>query len=934
MRKFSALFVLIVLLSGFAMGARIPFVDSGVLKSYDFENGNVANHGVNASLVGGVGDIDSDGNPEIVYSTTGNYLKAFDVFSSTVQDIGPGGESVDAISGVNDTDGDNVPEVAYLDSTIRIHDPADGTTSDTGTSVYQSALGDMKELDGDGNPDIAFTEPDNQRLNVYDTGSGTVTDEAVNTPQGVGGIGDIDNNGNPDIAVVQSGSLKYFEYGPDTVTDLNTAVDSDGARAIVDVGSDSDKDVVFIDSGVLKYYDTGSGGTTNIGQSVDAQGVGFSLYTVPAPDADINTTTNRTDYDNSIRKGQPIELVSSVQTRAGVQEVKLATRPDSSGSYTNWTGGTYDSPAGFSGETSRVYANFTYSNSSLDFGTRVYWKVWVKDNTGKWTVSGEDNETTAFDIEPTPLELFESSPDQQKTYLSLPVPFQENPYVSNPTQHSFVNQSLTASLIDTVNSGSIELTGPEGEAVPFTFNSSSDEINFTVDSIEAGEQIPYTVEYNVDKLNVDRGNFNTTSSQGDQLRVQVNITNPNPVSLENVKSSIDYPYPRSQVESDLFRVSGTSREDIDQNPDFGVERIDTDLNGLVDRVNWTIPSIGASNGSDDNESYELVSRLGEPVVQYREDVITNKPVREVKPVRWRVGFAFQNDNPFTVNVNRKVRVPQGADSFRFNGNPVQPNFDLLGRYIPFNKVIPANSNTTHFLRFTTRSVATSVDPNPPNQFIAGQDAKGTIKIRFENLADKDLENVTKLVQLEYGENVSVTDLDTGSVIENRSVVDSGFDVDIGNLDDNQVRSMEVYYEVPTADVEHVVNRTSDKGNNLTLWRVDSAARRPIQNMKFRTSAVDCTEVENVVAYGTNSSDNVSIDDWECGQPLGSTLVPLGYFGSNTEVNLGIEYREKDPIVNVAALGLPQLVAFLKWIFWGFVAIVLFETGRRIFNKGV
>ena len=114
------------------------------LKYVDAE-GNTADLGVDASGVGGIGDIDGDGDLDIAFKDSNDNLKYVDAEGNTV-DLG-----VDAydVGGIGDIDGDGDLDIAFRNTNDNLkYVDAEGNTVDLGVDAYR--VGGIGDIDGDG----------------------------------------------------------------------------------------------------------------------------------------------------------------------------------------------------------------------------------------------------------------------------------------------------------------------------------------------------------------------------------------------------------------------------------------------------------------------------------------------------------------------------------------------------------------------------------------------------------------------------------------------------------------------------------------------------------------------------------------------------------------------------------------------------------------
>jgi 6-phosphogluconolactonase (cycloisomerase 2 family) len=210
-----------------------------------------------------VGDIDSDGKPDIVTANNGANSISFLKNTSTQGSISSSSFAgkIDIATGaqprmllINDIDGDGKPDIAvsnYNSASVSIfrNTSTPGSVSTTtltktdittGTNPFFISIGD---IDGDGKPDLAVTNTGSTSVSVFKNNSipGSVTmalkaDYPTGTnPYGVS-IADIDNDSKPDLAVANNGAATVSIFR-NTTASLTVPVISTVSPASGPVGS-------------------------------------------------------------------------------------------------------------------------------------------------------------------------------------------------------------------------------------------------------------------------------------------------------------------------------------------------------------------------------------------------------------------------------------------------------------------------------------------------------------------------------------------------------------------------------------------------------------------------------------------------------------------------------------------------------------------------
>ena len=193
--------------------------------------------------------------------------------------------------GVRDIDGDGDLDIAIVDTsdTAAFVDAA-GNKVSTGATVQSPenyGLGGVGDVDGDGDLDIAYRNSNNEVAYVDAAGNTVSTGASASDYQGggVGGIGDVDGDGSLEIAHVDgNNNVKYVDAGGN-VTDTGKQGGIPGA--VVDFDSDGDVEIAYTDDQSTTTFVDDAGET----QTYEIDG-----------DGGIGTTG---DYDNDGRLELP-----------------------------------------------------------------------------------------------------------------------------------------------------------------------------------------------------------------------------------------------------------------------------------------------------------------------------------------------------------------------------------------------------------------------------------------------------------------------------------------------------------------------------------------------------------------------------------------------------------------------------------------------------
>jgi FlaG/FlaF family flagellin (archaellin) len=237
--------------------AEVPYVDgSGNLKLTD-SDGNTQTV-VDKSSVASAKEPDADktvmatgswqGSPTSVFYANANHNKIYRVTDggspTLVKDVSSNG--VNAVLGPGDIDGDGDNELVYAGDSqeIRYIEP-DGTVKTTGfTSGSNNGIGTgkLRDVDGDGTDEAVVVDGSNNVRLIEESGAtGSPAQSSVDAAKSPVTVADIDDDGSPEIVYlgVSSAELKYIDGlgGSPTVEDLTdeggNAVDGDKTTGVI-----------------------------------------------------------------------------------------------------------------------------------------------------------------------------------------------------------------------------------------------------------------------------------------------------------------------------------------------------------------------------------------------------------------------------------------------------------------------------------------------------------------------------------------------------------------------------------------------------------------------------------------------------------------------------------------------------------------------------
>lgn len=549
---------------------------------------------------------------------------------------------------------------------------------------------------------------------------------------------------------------------------------------------------------------------------------------------------------------------------------------------------------------------------------------------GTWNVTAEAEDlngnnytTTIYDFIYQYLGRTDGSPNQGDAVFGQSIPFEQNTRRTNPSQTQYKDVPLQFQFIEGTLMNSIAVINENNNEVSYSTNDTSRTVFWEKDNFAANSTYRYDLEYEIEQIIVSEQT--SVEEVGDrEVGVQeLSVNNPTTVQLEDIEARREFYDPGRTVDWSLF----FNGDEITNADGYNALAQDFDNDGIDEQLTWQIDTLDVGVEQD----YTIRTDLGIPIEVYNEPVITNKPVEEGKPVRWREGYAFYNPNDYQVPYTFRMPLPVDATNIRLGGVLTDTSFGSTGAFVPFEETLPIQENVTAFLKYQTRSISTTVDTNRPSNHTVDEPSRVVKNVDIENLAGNDLSNISQTLNVRYGTELNVTDVETGEVVENQSVVQDDYTVNLDKVEAADTRELRVEYYIPTPSSEVVREGSSSSGNTLKVWRVTNENIEPLQNVFFETGEIDCTEVREIRVLSRTNQSLTNVTDYRCG----STIVPLGELEGSEVVRLAIEYDKIQEDIQGNPI-IPPLLGFLKWFvpLTGLrAAVYLVARNQGVFNDG-
>lgn len=226
----------------------------------------------NNGEIGGIGDLDEDGDLDIVYEDDFDNI-VYEDYQGNEEFLNVGVE--DQITGIADFNDDGDMEVVYNDDASNNLSYTDADENTVVTDIKVEKVGGVGDFDDDGDLDAVYSAYDSD-FTFYELGW---TDSAGNTgvtglnAARVGGIGDFNDDGDTEV-VYTDNSDNTINYADSDGNNVDTGIVADDVGGLADIDGDGLLEVAYINgNNNLKYRDY-NGENTDVGLSQDAYVVG------------------------------------------------------------------------------------------------------------------------------------------------------------------------------------------------------------------------------------------------------------------------------------------------------------------------------------------------------------------------------------------------------------------------------------------------------------------------------------------------------------------------------------------------------------------------------------------------------------------------------------------------------------------------------------
>jgi hypothetical protein len=234
------------------------FVEDSNLKRYEFGSSEVNTLVENVERVGVAKDVEGDSTKEIFFVDSSGNLMYYNPSSSSKTDLGV--NSVEDVGGIADLDSDGDLDLLYTQSGLYSYDFGSGTVTEHAFSG--SKVGYLGDVESDGDLDVPVVV-DGEKSD-YDFGSNDL-DYYSDSAQDAGDVFDIDTDGDVDFTWIVDGSLYRYDgtYGNTVSVSPNAA--NNGLGVVKDYNNQGGLDIPYVDSGNdISIYDAGLASASSV----------------------------------------------------------------------------------------------------------------------------------------------------------------------------------------------------------------------------------------------------------------------------------------------------------------------------------------------------------------------------------------------------------------------------------------------------------------------------------------------------------------------------------------------------------------------------------------------------------------------------------------------------------------------------------------------
>ena len=516
--------------------------------------------------------------------------------------------------------------------------------------------------------------------------------------------------------------------------------------------------------------------------------------------------------------------------------------------------------------------NYTIPESTSDAGE---WSIQVKAS----DIDGDTDTLQEDFIHKYVIESIQDAELDGEPTIFEDISYTKDASFENPSDSTYFSVDAEIGVPTSIVPSSTVLLDQNGNTVPHSVNTTSGTVSFTIASLNSNSVNQYELQYDIKGPQVSTSTSTVIDDTGRNSTVkQFNVSSQIQGTYPDLAASTSFDSPEDVVSYKLY-INGT---EVTTDEDYNFNEIDEDNDGTLETVEWVAPSL------EGRQDYRVEALRGFPLLTYREDVITNKPVTETKSIQWRTGLKFWNRNDFPVDISYKARMPLRSSNLFIGDQPADKRFDDQGAYIPVQFTIPSQSNRTKYIEYTSPTISVTQNKYDPEVHWVNKPTETTVNVSFINDISLPIKDAEATVNILQGNNLQ-TMLENGSVIDEQQVVEGDYTFNVSRIEANSEKTVSVQYEVPVAQHEYLGDRNVSNGNTLDVWSISSESPVARQNTQFLASNISCVEAQRAYMIETNETQEIKCRDQE-------TVVNVGTLGPNQEFKLGIEHKEYNVIV--------------------------------------
>ena len=516
--------------------------------------------------------------------------------------------------------------------------------------------------------------------------------------------------------------------------------------------------------------------------------------------------------------------------------------------------------------------------------------------------------------------------------------------LSNPSVHTYGNISINITTDKNAISGTINITNNTNYVFPHSFSNTDGNVNWTISSLESGDDYIFTTRYKTEEINLTKTNHSETILGKDYEIHNVTITANSTRPIFSVYSYFNFS--DEGIISNRFYTCDNGLigcdEDISNRIDVVWE--DQDADGSYDYVEWYITNL------TQNKSYQLKNDKGFPVEVTTTSEILNKPIYAFDNILWKTTITMYNPNAFSTEKVYKYEFPLGATDIKLDDiskNLQYPTFGGLAPYVTIiDKDDPVHANSvylspgetkTFIVRYRTSSVTVYSSTYFPTYFEVSEKALISQVLRINNQAEDDVTDVEYRIPIDYAEDLIVCSSERKDgceededapqynlTLDTQETVKGDYILEIDEIASGETKYITLSYYTPTAIITNIQKGRRSVQGNLTTFKkltIESQARFTMSDLRYREPEIACEEVVDILKCRITATGEI------CDIPIGYECplkLKLGTLGIGESVTAYIWFVER-PEERLEPTFIDNFVDWFMENIW--------NNGRRIEIKG-